>query len=182
MTAAPSAMTGNDQGTKRRWIANMFTVTRLLVILAITGLFIAAVIVITYGFAELYRIVLHVGGSGLLSEGAGKYLAVNMTEMIDLNLIGIVLVIIAIGLFQLFIKPDLSLPKWLDTPSLDVLKERLLVVIVVLLPVIFLGFAATWSGGFDIAAVGFAIAMVMIATGYILSIVGRFNGENKGPD
>ncbi|HVP96508.1 YqhA family protein [Methanoregula sp.] len=182
MTAAPPAITGNGPGKKRRWIANMFTVTRALVILAITGLFIAAVIVITYGFAELYRIVMHVGGSGLLSEGAGKYLAVNMTEMIDLNLIGIVLVIIAIGLFQLFIKPDLSLPKWLDTPSLDALKERLLVVIVVLLPVIFLGFAATWSGGVDIAALGFGIALVMIATGYILSIVGRFKGETKGQD
>jgi len=180
MIATHPTITGSDPGKKRRWIANMFSVTRGLVIFAITALFVAAVIVITYGFVEIYRILLYVAGSGLLSEGAGKYLSVNMTEMIDLNLIGIVLVIIAIGLFQLFIKPDISLPPWLDTPSLDVLKERLLVVIVVLLPVIFLGFAATWSGGYDIAAVGFAIAMVMIATGYILSIVGRFKGESKG--
>ncbi|ABS54720.1 Uncharacterized protein UPF0114 [Methanoregula boonei 6A8] len=182
MNEPAPTITGTDQGSKKRWIANMFTITRLLVILAITGLFIAAVIVITYGFVELFRIVVHVSGIGFMNEGAGKYLSVNMTEMIDLNLIGIVLVIMAIGLFQLFIKPDIRLPKWLDTPSLDALKERLLVVIVVLLPIIFLGFAATWSGGIDIAAIGFAIALVMIATGYILSIVGRFKNETKGPD
>lgn len=182
MIAGHLTITGTGPGKKRRWIANMFSVTRALVILAITALFIAAVIVITYGFVEIYRIILHVAGSGLLYEGSGKYLAVNMTEMIDLNLIGIVLVIIAIGLFQLFIKPDLILPQWLDTPSLDALKERLLVVIVVLLPVIFLGSAATWSGGYDIAALGIGTALVMIATGYILSIVGRFKDTTKGQE
>ena len=71
-----------------------------------------------------------------------------MIEMIDLYLIGLVLIIFALGLYQLFIDPDLFLPEWLNTPSLDTLKERLMVIVIVLLPIIFLGHVSTAKNGF----------------------------------
>jgi hypothetical protein len=87
----------------------------------------------------------------------GKFLSVNVTEMIDLYLIGLVLIIMSLGLYQLFIDSDVNLPEWLDTPSFDILKARLLIVVAVVLPVMFLGYAATATDGIFIAGLGIAI-------------------------
>jgi len=99
--------------------------------------------------------------------------------MIDLYLIGLVLIIMSIGLYQLFIDSEVDLPEWLDTPSFDILKARLLIVVVVILPVMFLGFAATATDGTFIAGLGIAISLVMIAIGYIISIASKGQIERK---
>ena len=148
----------------------LFTGSRVLIVIAILVLFIASILVVVTGIAELYRITMHLVEGGLFEEGVGTYLAVNMTELIDLFLIGIALITFALGLFQLFIEPDIDLPEWLNTSSLDTLKTRLLVVIVALLPVIFLGAAYESEGGVAIAGLGIGIAAVMIAIGYIISL------------
>jgi uncharacterized membrane protein YqhA len=116
---------------------------------------------------------------GLLSEEAGTFLSVTVTEMIDLYLIGLVLIIIALGLYQLFIDPDIELPEWLDTPSFEALKGRLLVVVVVVLAVMFLGYAAEATDALFIAGIGVAISLVIIACGYIINIHSRANIERK---
>jgi uncharacterized membrane protein YqhA len=102
--------------------------------------------------------------------------------MIDLYLIGLVLLIIATGLYQLFIDPDLDVPEWLDTPSFEVLKGRLLVVVVVVLAVMFLGYAADTPDGIFIAGMGIAISAVIFAIGYILTIHSRASIERKRMD
>jgi len=99
--------------------------------------------------------------------------------MIDLYLLGLVLIIMSIGLYQLFIDSDVDLPEWLDTPSFDILKARLLIVVVVILPVMFLGYAATATDGTFIAGLGIAISLVMIAIGYIISIASKASIERK---
>lgn len=164
---------------KEHWLRNVFLFSRILVVIAIVGLLVASVIVIFSGFAEVFRIILVLVDNGIAFEGSGKFLSVNMTEMIDLFLIGIVLIITALGLFQLFIDPGIRLPPWLETHSLDTLKERLLVVILVLLAVIFTGAAATADDGIMLAGLGIGISLVMIAIGYILSIVIRARIELK---
>jgi uncharacterized membrane protein YqhA len=129
---------------------------------------ITSFVVIVTAFGELFRIISFFMHEGILSEEAGKFLSVNVTEMIDLYLIGLVLIIMSIGLYQLFIDSDINLPEWLDTPSFDILKARLLIVVAVILPVMFLGYAASATDGAFIAGVGIAISLVMIAIGYIL--------------
>lgn len=138
--------------------------------ITIIALVMGAIIVVAGGIAELYQIVSYMAGGGIGERGLGQYLAVNMTELIDLFLIAIVLVIIALGLYQLFVNPDINLPEWLNTTSLETLKTRLLVVIIVLLAVIFLGAVAESEGGVAIAGLGIGIALVIFAIGYILSI------------
>jgi uncharacterized membrane protein YqhA len=64
-------------------------------------------------------------------------------------------------------------------PSFDILKARLLIVVVVVLPVMFLGYAATATDGTFIAGLGIAISLVMIAIGYILSIASKGAIERK---
>jgi uncharacterized membrane protein YqhA len=155
---------------KNYWLKNMFVISRSLVVIAIIGLIITSILVIITGFAQLLRIISFLISGGFLSEGAGKFFSVNVTELIDLYLIGIVCLIIALGLYQLFIDPDLSLPEWLNTSSLEALKERLLVVILVVLPVTFLGYTVTSQDGIMIAGFGIGISLVMIAIVYSLSI------------
>ncbi len=169
---APSGDQGPSGGPPKKpsVLRNVFVASRILVVIAIIVLFIASILVVVGGIAELYRITVHLVEGGLFEEGIGPYLAVNITELIDLFLIAIALITFALGLFQLFIEPDVILPEWLNTSSLDVLKTRLLVVIAALLPVIFLGAVYGSQGGVAIAGIGIAIAAVMIAIGYILSI------------
>jgi uncharacterized membrane protein YqhA len=168
-----------DQLEERVWLKNLYLISRILVVIAIIGMIITSVIVIITAFAELFRIISFFLHEGILSEEAGKYLSVNVTEMIDLYLIGLVLIIMSLGLYQLFIDSDIDLPEWLDTPSFDVLKARLLIVVAVVLPVMFLGFAATATEGAFIAGLGIAISLVMIAIGYIISIASKASIERK---
>jgi uncharacterized membrane protein YqhA len=165
----------------KKWfvLKNIVLISRIMVIIAIFGLLLTSVFVIITGFAELFRIIAFLMEGGLLSEEAGTFLSVTVTEMIDLYLIGLVLIIIALGLYQLFIDPDIELPEWLDTPSFEALKGRLLVVVVVVLAVMFLGYAAEATDATFIAGIGVAISLVIIACGYILSIHSRANIERK---
>lgn len=160
-------------------LKNIILISRILVIIAILGLLLTSIVVIFSGFTEFFRILSFLFHEGLLSEGAGTFLSVTVTEMIDLYLIGLVLIIIALGLYQLFIDPDLKVPEWLDTPSFEVLKGRLLVVVIVVLAVMFLGYAAEATEGIFIAGIGIAISLVIVACGYILSIHSQANIERK---
>ncbi len=168
-----------DTPQKRVWLKNLYVLSRILVIIAIIGMILTSIIVIITGFAELFRIISFIIHEGMLSEEAGKFLSVTVTEMIDLYLIGLVLIIFSLGLYQLFIDSDIDLPEWLDTPSFDVLKARLLIVIVVVLAVLFLGYASTATDGRTIAGLGIGIALVIIAIGYILSIASKGQIERK---
>jgi uncharacterized membrane protein YqhA len=168
-----------DTPEKRVWLKNLYLISRILVIIAIIGMLITSVMVILTAFAEVFRIISFFMHEGMVSEEAAKFLSVNVTEMIDLYLIGLVLIIMSIGLYQLFIDAEVDLPEWLDTPSFDILKARLLIVVVVILPVMFLGFAATATDGTFIAGLGIAISLVMIAIGYIISIASKGQIERK---
>ena len=107
---------GEDTSKKRPWLRNLFLISRILVVIAILGMIITSVIVILTAFAEVFRIIAFFIHEGMLAEEAATFLSVNVTEMIDLYLIGLVLIIMSLGLYQLFIDPDLYLPEWLDTP------------------------------------------------------------------
>lgn len=168
-----------DTPEKRVWLKNLYLISRILVIIAIIGMIITSIIVIIAGSAELARIVEFFLNEGLLSEETGSFLSVTVTEMVDLYLVGLVLIIFSLGLYQLFIDSDLDLPEWLDTPSFDVLKARLLIVIVVVLAVLFLGYASKATDGITIAGLGIGIGVVIVAIGYILSIAAKGQIEKK---
>jgi uncharacterized membrane protein YqhA len=171
----------STENKPKKWflLKNMVLTSRILVIIAIVGMLLTSIVVILSGFAELFRIGSFLLEEGFFNEEMGTFLSVTVTEMIDLYLLGLVLIIIALGLYQLFIDPELDVPEWLDTPSFESLKARLLVVVVVVLAVMFLGYAAEATEAAFIAGVGIAISLVIIACGYILSIHARANIERK---
>jgi hypothetical protein len=86
-----------------------------------------------------------------------------MIELIDIFLLGTILYIVALGLYELFIDATLPVPSWLQIATLDDLKDKLVGVVVVLLAVTFLGRAVVWNGSGQILPLGAAIALVIAA-------------------
>ena len=91
-----------------------------------------------------------------------------MIEVTDIILLGTVLYIVALGLYQLFIDQTLVLPRWLKVDDLADLKRDLIGVVVVLLGVSFLGEVVNWEGQDDILPLGAGIALVIAALGFNL--------------
>lgn len=118
--------------------------------------------------------VVNTSWDSLVHEGHGyadvEALSVQFLKLIDSILLGTVLYIIALGLFQLFFQPDLPMPDWLRLRNLSELKESVIEVILVLLGVLFVSRAVSWSGGREILDFGLSIAAVVAALGLVLWI------------
>lgn len=143
--------------------------SRYLVLLAVIGSFLAAISVLVYGALTVVSIMIEAFSHGTFTTTGSKHLAVECIELIDLFLLGTVLYIVALGLYDLFIDDNLPMPKWLVISNLDDLKEKLIGVIIVLLVVTFLGFVVTWDGTVTIVALGIAVGLVVFSLGYLLS-------------
>jgi uncharacterized membrane protein YqhA len=162
----------------------MLGTSRYLVILGVLGTFVASATMFAYGVVYTIKLVLDVATLTYGAEKGAKQLSVAMIEVIDLFLLATAVYLVSQGLYELFINPDLAVPAWMKTASLDHLKARVLGVIIVLLAVTFLGSAVTWAGGWDIAAYGFAIAVVIVSLVLTLRLIHaeRHPNDSDGGD
>ena len=156
--------------------------SRLFIVIAVVGSFVASAAAMTYGGLATATIVLDTFRTSDFSEKGAKLLAVGLVTMIDLFLLGTVLYIVAIGLYELFIDPQLPMPNWLRIATLDDLKERLLGVVAVLLAVTFLGSAVTWDGTTAILALGLAIAPVLGVVTLTIATLARGHAAHPADD
>ncbi len=157
-------------------LRNMFAASRFVIGLAVAGAFLGSVILL--GIATITLINLawseftHLRANGIESL-TGQHLdrlGVELIEIIDVILLGTVLYIVALGLYQLFIDRHLPLPNWLKVGDLTDLKRDLIGVVVVLLGVSFLGEVVNWEGDANVLPLGAAVAFVIAALGLILWI------------
>ncbi len=146
--------------------------SRFFIAIAVLGSFVAAVALIVYGGIVVVDVTWHTFSHEIGPEGA-KDLAVDFIELIDLFLLGTVLYIVALGLYELFIDSELPMPNWLLIQDLDDLKDKLIGVVIVLLGVSFLGKVVTWNGSRDIIYFGGAIGFVILALGGFSAMAGR---------
>lgn len=149
-------------------LRNILASSRYLVVVAIIGIFLAAIAVFIYGGITVISIVLGVFSHGLFTADGAKHLEIEAIELIDLFLLGAVLYITSLGLYELFIDDSLPMPRWLIVTSLDDLKERLLGVVIVLLAVSFLGYVVNWDGTTPILSLGAAVGIVIFALAFLL--------------
>jgi len=98
-------------------------------------------------------------------------------ELVDLFLLATVVQVVSLGLYQLYFKQDLALPKWLKIETLDDLKSKLVGVAITVLAVYFLGRAVTWTSGPDIVYLGGGVAIVITALTYFLSKIDHHPDE-----
>ena len=159
---------------------NILASSRYLIIIAVVGSFLASLTVLIYDFLTVVNIVIEVFAHPAFTPENSKHVAFESIEMIDLFLLGAVLYIVSLGLYELFIDNNLPTPPWLVVTSLNDLKSILIGVVAVLLAVTFLGFVVTWDGNPNILALGIAVGLVLLALGYLLGLGSRrLNSERS---
>jgi uncharacterized membrane protein YqhA len=152
-------------------VRNIFAASRFIIGLAVLGSFVGSAILLVVATASLFSIAWNEIVNFEPDNLGGRHidrLAVQLIEIIDIILLGTVLYIVALGLYQLFIDHNLALPRWLKVNDLTDLKRDLIGVVVVLLGVSFLGEIVNWDGESDMLPFGAAIALVIAALGFIL--------------
>jgi len=111
--------------------------TRYLVILPIIGLAIAAAVLFVFGGIGLLRFLLESISAPETALGTEVLPAVEVVEFVHQFLIGTVLFLTALGLYQLFIQ-EVDFPRWLKVDDTEELETLLIGVSVVVLAVNFL--------------------------------------------
>lgn len=159
-------------------IKPLLAAARYVVLAAVLGSLVAALALFAYGVAETVIVVVDAVARAEISSTGGKALALAFIEIVDLFLLGTVFLMIALGFYELFIDPELALPQWLQIRTFDDLKNKLVGVVIVVLGVMFLGFVVAWDGERDLLRVGAAIAFVIAALTYFLSLKGSEKGGN----
>jgi uncharacterized membrane protein YqhA len=150
-------------------LRRLLSSSRYVVIAAVLGALAASLALFVYGLAETAVAIVQAIAKAEVSSKGAKALALEFIEIVDLFLLGTVLLMIALGLYELFIDADLQLPDWLQIHTFDDLKNKLIGVVIVVLAVLFLGHVVAWDGQRDLLRLGAAIALVIAALSYFLS-------------
>ncbi|HSD55468.1 MAG TPA: YqhA family protein [Burkholderiales bacterium] len=153
--------------------------SRYLLVAAVLGSLVAALALFVYGVAETIAVVVEALARAEVSSKGAKALALAFIEIVDLFLLGTVFLMIALGLYELFIDPNLDLPEWLTFGSFDDLKNKLIGVVIVVLAVLFLGSVVSWDGSRDLLGFGAAVALVIGALTFFLSTA---KGDKAKPE
>ncbi len=154
-----------------------FNLSRYMIILAVIGSFIASLALLVYGGAETVRLVVDTITHPDLSQKGAKELTLAAIQVVDLFLLGTVLYLIALGLYELFIDDTIPMPEWLAIHNLDDLKEKLIGVIVVVMGVLFLGKLVGWDGKSDLLNPGIGIGVMIAALTYFVSQKKKKHGD-----
>jgi uncharacterized membrane protein YqhA len=131
-------------------MSRLLSATRYLILLPVIGLAVATAYFFIFGGIGLLMLLREVPalvfGSGHGEGGANASVLIYETvEYVHTFLVGTVLYLTAIGLYQLFIQ-DLPVPKWLRVHNTEELETNLIGVTVVVLAVNFMGATFTITG------------------------------------
>ena len=111
------------------------------------------------GSVEILRAALGV----VVEQVPLKETIVDVLASIDAILLGTVLLVIGYGLYELFVDTHLDVPDWLEINNLDVLKAKLIGVIVAIIAVIFVGELVDSDSANDVMYYGIGSGAVVIA-------------------
>lgn len=162
-------------------LRSVFAASRYVILLAVVGAFLGSVILLAIATITLVSIAWKEIAEFDIDRLSGDHLdrlGVELIEIIDIILLGTVLYIVALGLYQLFIDHNLPLPHWLKVGDLTDLKRDLIGVVVVLLGVSFLGEVVNWEGEASVLTLGAAVALVIAALGFILWLIPKKHGHD----
>jgi uncharacterized membrane protein YqhA len=146
-------------------IRRLLAASRFFIAIAILGAFLAAIAVTLNGLITVIAVIIEHVQHLSFTFDTSKAFAVESIELIDQFLLGTVLFIVALGLYDLFIDDRLPMPAWLEIHTLDDLKQKLVDVVAVLLVVTFLGYVVEWDGNTSILFIGLAIGAVLVPIG-----------------
>jgi uncharacterized membrane protein YqhA len=154
-------------------LRRLLTLSRYFVILAVGGILAGSVALLIYEGLVVMTAVMGYFEEGGISPKAAKILAVGLIEAVDIFLIAIVAHIIGLGLYKLFVDPDLPLPSWLKIRDLDDLKSHLASSVIAVLAVLFMREAVGWDGERNLLQLGGSVALMIVALTIYLVAKGR---------
>ena len=158
--------------------------SHFVVFIAVLGLLLASIAVYIYSGILTVKVIIEAFQNGFNTEHARSFSS-ELIEVIDLFLLGTVLFMTSVGLYELFVDPKISIPEWLSVANLDQLKFNLVAVIVVMLMVLFLGAAAAatdFENGLELLYSGGGIALVILAGSVAVLIFQRVHQEEINND
>jgi uncharacterized membrane protein YqhA len=165
-------------------VPSLLRATRYLILVPIVGLGLAAAIFFITGGISLIRLALDIGLTYFgLSQADVPHdtgtLIYEVVEYVHLFLVGTVLYITAIGLYQLFIHP-VDFHGWLRIDSTEDLESNLVGVAVVVLAVDFMG--TVFAGNQNLLEYGAGIALPIAALGVFLGLRAWAAKQSHPPD
>jgi len=143
--------------------------SRYITVLAVFGTFIGALFLLIAGTLDLLSAIATAFAT-IGEPHVSGHLKIELVETVDTFLVAIVLIVIALGLYQLFVSPIDELPPWLRAHSVGDLEKRLSGMVVTVLAVIFLIQAVQWDSGIDILWIGLSVGAVIVAVAYFLRV------------
>ena len=154
-------------------LTRLLALSRYFTIVAVFGILLASVALLVYEGLFVMTALFEAATSGAISSKLAKVLAVGLIEAVDIFLIAIVAHMIGLGLYRLFVDPELPLPVWLKLRDLDDLKNNLVSSVIAVLSVLFLREAVGWDGQRDLLRFGGALALIISALTLYLVAKGR---------
>lgn len=143
--------------------------TRYVVIIPIIGLALAAAVLFVAGGVGLLTFLFRNIATYITASTAEVLPIFGLLEHVDQFLIGTVLYITALGLYQLFIE-ELPMRQWLKVDSGRDLEINIVGVIVVVLAIEFLGAVFTGKPGNDLSSFGIGIAVTIAALALFIAV------------
>jgi uncharacterized membrane protein YqhA len=143
---------------------------RYMVIIAVVGLLVGALLTFAWGAYSVFDY------AKALLDGDEATGLVDALKMIDTFLLATVILVFAVGLWELFVG-DLDLPDWLEVTSLDDLKGKLGDVIVLVVAIKSLEKLTTVKSPED--ALLYAAAGGLIVVGLLLSSAVKLTKRNS---
>jgi uncharacterized membrane protein YqhA len=142
---------------------------RYLFYFAVVSTLLAAALVMLYGTVQIVGFVVELVRHGSIDQEWGAELRLTVIEVVDLFLIGTVLFVIGVGLYQLFFTTMMMpLPRWLLVHDVGDLERKLIGLVVTVLSVVFLGHIVTWDGERDLLGFGVGIGAVIAGLAFFL--------------
>jgi uncharacterized membrane protein YqhA len=174
--------TFNREPQGQRMLSRLLGSSRYLIVLAVVGSLLGAFVVLVYGFVATCVAAYRTFIEADFGPYGAQRVSVEFIDLIDLFLLATVLYIFALGLYQLFVNPNVPMPPWLHIKSLEHLKEKLLGTVIVLLGVTFLGEVVEWEkGDTTILYLGLAVAPVILAFVLMIWVSNKNHKENPPP-
>jgi uncharacterized membrane protein YqhA len=166
-------------GMARRFasMTRLLNSSRFLVIAAVIGSLLSAIALYTYGLVDTVAVIFRTLSSGDVSSTGAKGLMLYFIEIFDLFLLGTVMLILALGLYELFIDSSFKVASRLQIHTFEDLKATLVTVVIAVMAVTFLGQIMTWDGKTSLFEIGVPVALVIAALNIYLWVAKSGNKE-----